>query len=264
MRQPWPAVLAVSVFLGACASAPNRGAPSTYSFDTISNNCRTNPANCAAMAGDRAALHPLATAGATINAALRVLDAAMKASIEKVLAECAGEARSEVLLRRLGGRSPTAEECLQQIGVDARGEPVTRAMKLGEEMHEVARQCAEKKLNELRPGGFSLEQRYRYDSETGQTSLVSRAEEEALLRRGHGRELLGTLKPDVVIHAGDPLRAQAIYDFKFPCVNSDKIPPWRKYPPGHPYEGASQAAMYEAALAVTEIWRVLPRLGVVR
>jgi hypothetical protein len=214
------------------------------------------------MAGDRAALHPLATAVATIDATLRVLDAAMRARIEEALVECADTARSEVLLRRLGGKSPTPEECLEQVEVNERGEPVTRAMKLGEEMHEVTRQCAEKKLSALRPGGFSLEQRYRYNRDTGQISLVSRAEVEALLRQGLGRELLGTLQPDVVIHAGDPLRAQVVYDFKFPCVNSDSIPRWRTYPQGHPYERLSQRAVYEKALGA-EARLVVPRLGVI-
>ena len=92
-------------------------------------------------------------------------------------------------------------------------------MRLGTEMHEVARQCAEEELNKLRPGGFSLEQRYRYDSRTGRKKLVSTAEEQALKDSGNQGELRGTVKPDVVIHSGDPLDVQAIYDFKFPCVN---------------------------------------------
>jgi hypothetical protein len=34
----------------------------------------------------------------------------------------------------------------------------------------------------------------------------------------------GTLEPDVVIHTGDPLQVQAVYDFKFRCVGFDKKP----------------------------------------
>lgn len=265
--QAWPVLLVLSMFLGACAGAPRHGGPSRYALDTVTNTCRSNAPNCAAMAGDRAALHPLhvvATAGGTIDTALKVLDAVMKKHLEDALKECANEARSEVLLRRLGGRSPTPEECREQVAVNERGEPVTRAMQLGEEMHEAARTCAEERLSKLRPGGFSLEQRYRYDRQTGETTLISLEEKNALLRRGLSHELLGTLQPDVVIHPGDPLRAQAVYDFKFPCVNTDKVPPSRRYPEGHPYQYASQEKMYEEALGVRDVWRVLPRLGVVR
>lgn len=261
---PWAVLLAASVFLGACA-----GGRSRYALDTVTNTCRTSAPNCAAMAGDRATLHPLhavATAGGTLHAALRVLDATMKARIEEVLKECANEARSEVLLRRMGGRSPTPEECREQVAVNQRGEPVTRAMQLGEEMHEAARRCAEDRLHKLRPGGFSLEQRYRYDRRTGQTTPMSREEVDALLSRGLAHELLGTIQPDVVIHSGEPLRAEAIYDFKFPCVNTDEAPRWREYPRGHPYQRLTQKTVYEQALGKNpgvEAQRIVPRLGVI-
>lgn len=52
---------------------------------------------------------------------------------------------SEVLLRyptAFRGPSPDANEC-NQWTVDAQGRSVTWAMRLGTEMHEVARQCAE-------------------------------------------------------------------------------------------------------------------------
>jgi len=221
------------------------------------------------MAGDRVALHPRhagATGGGTLHAALRVLEATMKARLEEALKECANEARSEVILRRMKGRSPTPEECRKQVGVNERGEAVTLAMRLGEEMHGVARQCAEKQLHQLRPGGFSLEQRYRYDRQTEQTSLLSSEEIGALLSRGLGRELLGTLEPDVVIHSGDPLRAQAIYDFKFPCVNNGEVPRWREYPRGHPYQRLTQKDVYEQALGKNsgaEAQRIVPHLGII-
>ncbi len=269
MHPPWAVLLTGSLLLGACASSRGRGAPSRYDFDTVTNTCRHNTANCTAMAGDRVALHPMhavATAGGTLHAALHVLDATMKARLEEALKECANEARSEVLLRRMDGKSPTPEECREQVGVNERGEPVTRAMQLGEEMHEAARHCAEERLHKLRPGGFSLEQRYRHDRQTGQTTLLSREERDALLSRGRGHELLGTIEPDVVIHAGDPLHAEAIYDFKFPCVNIDEAPRWREYPRGHPYQRLTQKAVYEQALGKNsgaEAQRVVPRLGVI-
>lgn len=134
-------------------------------------------------------------------------------------------------------------------------------MRLGTEMHEVAQKCTEAALKNLRPGGFSLEQRYRYDSSTGQWKLVSAEQEKLLEETGNGGELMGSIKPDVVIHPGNPLNVQAVYDFKFPCVNSDKRPQWRQYPEGHPYEGMNQGSLYKKALGPAPRI-VVPRLGI--
>jgi hypothetical protein len=134
---------------------------------------------------------------------------------------------------------------------------------LGVEMHEEALKCAGERLGRLRPGSFSLEQRYRYDSRTGRWKLVSREEERLLEETGNASELLGSLQPDVVIHAGDPLVVQEVYDFKFPCVNTHEPPPWTLYPAGHPYANLNQGDMYGRVLAEKPA-RVVPRLGVIR
>jgi hypothetical protein len=128
-------------------------------------------------------------------------------------------------------------------------------------MHKVALQCAGERLGALRPGGFSLEQRYRYDRSTGKTTLVSAEEAQSLLRQWRGSELKGTLVPDVVIHSGDPSRAEAVYDFKFTCADSSGPARWGRYPEGHPYQRLSQKDMYQEALGVNA-WRVIPWLGV--
>lgn len=189
---------------------------------------------------------------------------AMRPSVDKALAECADQARSEVLLRRTGGRSPTDDECNEQVSVDRQGNPVTRAMQWGQEMHASAFKCAEKKLSALRPGGYSIEPRYRYDSKTGQTTYLSPEEVEALLRQGRGGELLGTLVPDIVIHNGTPLLVMEVYDFKFPCRNTDDIPLWRRYKQG-PYAPRSQGDIYKEALRLMgKAARVVPRQGVIR
>lgn len=266
----WSVVLAASVLLGACASAPGRGATGHYAFtDSVTQSCRQNPALCAKVAGEPPVL-PLsgaarvaASVGVTGQVVLRVLEATEQAAIDTVLKECADSARSEVLDRRLGGRSPTQAECNEEAQ-DAQGRRVTRAMLLGQEMHEVALKCAGDGLNELRPDGFSLEPCYRYDKQTGRISLVSPEERQALLRQGRSCELVGSIVPDIVIHTGDPLQAQAVYDFKFPCVNSDKVPEWRRYPNGHPHAGNPQGKVYEKALNTPKVWRVVPRQGVIR
>lgn len=102
-----------------------------------------------------------------------LLDAETKVRIEDALKECAEQARSEVLLRRFGGRSPTPEDCREQVGVDSKGERVIRAMQFGQEMHEIAFRCVRERLGKLLPGGFSVEPRYRYDQRTGTTTLIS-------------------------------------------------------------------------------------------
>ncbi len=136
-------------------------------------------------------------------------------------------------------------------------------MQLGMEMHEEARQCVEAALSKLRPGGFSLEQRYLYDKQTGRKKLVSTEQERLLEKTGNVGELKGSLKPDVVIHSGDPLDIQAVYDFKFPCSNTDQPPDWNEYPEGHPYHRSSQGDMYEEVFEVPAA-RVVPRLGIIR
>jgi hypothetical protein len=198
----------------------------------------------------------------SVMAALKVLDDATRASIQQAMQECADMARSQVLFGHKGafeGLVPTASEC-KSFTVDATGRRVTWAIRLGLEMHAAALQCVEARLNETRPGGFSLKPRYRFNRTTKEKSLISPEEKAALLRKG-GEELKGTLEPDVVIHTGDPLQVQAVYDFKFRCVGFDQEPRWRDYPEGHRYAGESQGAIYAEAFGkVVEL--IGPRKGV--
>jgi hypothetical protein len=224
----WLDVLAVMALMASAACSTTRfavrGTPGRLGYDTTVNaGCRNNPARCA------------------------------------------NDARSDVLLRHQGRfrkAFPDADEC-RQMTVDAWGREVTWSIRLGVEMHEDARKCAERVLSSLWSGGFSLEQLYRFDRRTGRKKLVSAEEEKLLVDTGNGGELLGSLRPDVVLHSGDPLRPQAVYDFKFPCVNIDRIPPWSDYPSGHPYEDSTQGDMYEEAFG-GNVARIAPRWGVIR
>jgi hypothetical protein len=191
------------------------------------------------------------------------LDPELLERIDEALAECADAARAEVMFQHFQGREPTHEECNEEVGRDSRGEPITRAMELGVEQHRVALRCAQERLSELKPGGFSLSPRYRYDATTGKATYIPREVVQQLLSQGRGAELRGTLEPDVVLHKGKPHQVQAVHDFKFPCVNTDERSPWRAYREGHVHEGRNQGDLYRIALKVRPA-RVQPHLGVYR
>ncbi len=258
------ALLSSVLFMACHAGVGGRGAPSHYaqSFDSASLSCRNHPGLCASLVGEESvvpqAAQRLAEFGASATAVAVVLDAEHKKSIEQKLTECANKAREQVLLQHMDGRSPTPNECHEEK--EFGGRVRTRAMFFGEEMHKVAFQCAEVELSRLRPGGFSLEPRYRYNKQTRQRELISQEKEEALLEEGCYSELRGTIKPDVVIHSGNPLLPQAVYDFKFPCVNSDNDH-WCRYSHG-PHRGRSQKTVYEE-IPGAQASQLLPWLGAI-
>ncbi len=261
--------------LGACvlhvACVGGHGAARQYGLDTVSNTCLRDPANCPPVLGQHAAASTTVASGSLVGAAVaggllvrpsRELEENERAAIDQALAECADNARSEVMLKYFN-RGPTREECEEVVGTDRNGQPITRAMQLGVEQHEVALRCAAEKLSKLRPGGFTLTPRYRFDPRTGKTEYIPREVVEELLRQGRGEELRGTLEPDLVIHEENPRRVQDAYDFKFPCMNTSNRSSWRNYPKGHPYSGRSQGEMYGEALGVKP-GLVQPHLGVGR
>ncbi|MCY1073600.1 hypothetical protein [Archangium lansingense] len=213
------------------------------------------------MAGEEAvipqAVQRAAELGTSAGAVAAVLNEAHRKAIEQKLTKCANMAREQVLREHMQGRSPTPAECREKKNFG--GKERTRAMFLGEEMHKVALACAEVELSALRPGGFSREPRYRYNTDTRQRELISAEKEEALLEEGCYSELLGTIKPDIVIHAGNPLLPLAVYDFKFPCVSSAQVP-WCKYKKG-PHADRWQNEVYYEALGV-EPKPILPWIGV--
>lgn len=260
LSKPW--VLVASVLLGACVGVPTRGVPGRYeqSFDSASSACRQNPLLCARVAGEEMVVpqsaQRLVEAGAAAGAVAMALDRSLRSSVEQALQECAEYARSQVLIDKQQGRIPTVDECNEVMP----GRNVTRAMFLGEEMHKVALWCVGERLGGLLPGRYSLEPRYRYDKKTGRTTFISEEEAQALLRQWRGGELKGTLRPDVVIHSGNPLQVEAVYDFKFSCTGTTPAE-WGEYPEGHPHGGSSQKMMYENALGA-RAWRVAPRWGI--
>jgi hypothetical protein len=257
--------------LAGCAGTPERrGRTEGYRLDSASAGCRQSPTACAAATG-REAVTPgmkaakVVAAAAAVSAEVLRLFQEQQGPLEKALEECADLARSKVLLEQFGGKIPNAEQCRSEVERDAKGRPVSLAMKLGTEMHKVALECAQPKLAKLRPGGFSLEPRYLYDPTTRKWSLTSREKEQSLLKNGPLSELKGSLVPDIVIHTGDPRQALAAYDFKFPCADITNIVLWTDYPPGPPHFGRNQEEAYMKELGLTASpLRIQPRLGVIR
>jgi len=266
MKQKMPArwaLLLLSGLLTSCGvGLASRAAPQQYNqsvaLDSVTSTCRQHPEQCAALAGKEATA--AATFGASAAAVRYIIEADVLARIKGALAECADEARSAVLLEYLGGRSPTQEECAEVLFTEPGGQKVTRAMWLGEKMHEVALPCVEEKLSRFLSGRYSLEPRYRPNPTTGRVEWLSPEEVKAMLRRG-GQELKGTIAPDVVIHMGNPVLVLHVFDFKFPCMHTDKFTDWRRYPRGHAYEGRYQYEVYKELLG-PRASRVQPRLGV--
>jgi hypothetical protein len=254
-------VLTLSALLiAACGSA-------AYTVDSATSACRQNPAYCAHVAGEETIVPTLRGATqetvvstvkggvevASVAATLKVLNTQTKSSIEEALVKCVEWANDEVNNKRFGGNRPTAAQCQEVLGNDPCGNTVTRAMLLGKQKHRLALQCAELELSKLVPERFSLEQRYRDNPQTGQKQLVSGKEAQALLEQGCGKELKGTIVPDVVIHSGNPLEVLAVYDLKFPCPSSNE-PSWNEYEEGPPHHGSNQRRIY------LKILQVIPKL----
>ncbi|MFP2928693.1 hypothetical protein ACLESO_26555 [Pyxidicoccus sp. 3LG] len=265
-------LLAAGALLSACSgpASMGRGAHTGYaqSMDSATNACLRNPV-CYAQAGEDAVLPWLARAASAVRTAaatLRLLEAADVEHVEKLLVECAKQANFEVNERVFGeGKRPTREQCEKEVRRDTRGNPVTWAMELGTEKHEVALKCAEEKLGKAVPGNFSVEPRYFKEPRTGRLRLLDPEEVELWLADGLFHLLLGTLVPDVVLHAsGDPLKVLTAYDFKFPCADS-KEPDWNGYPDGHPHAGMDQGEAYNRTLGLeVKSARVSPSWGITR
>jgi hypothetical protein len=183
--------------------------------------------------------------------------------LEELLVECARHAERQVNSEHFGDRSPTRQECGEEVEMDGCVEPITRAMLLGQQKHALALECARDVLKELWPAPVSIEQRYRYYPNAKFIERVSAKEEARLIAQGCTRELWRTIKPDIVLHADHhPLRAALTLEFKFPCPDTN-APQWKVYGENSAYTGSDQGQVYRDALG-GEALIISPRLGVTR
>ncbi|NBD14282.1 hypothetical protein [Corallococcus silvisoli] len=237
----------------ACAG-PEVRAPRSYSqasMDSATAGCLRSPA-CASQVGEDAVLPWLSRAAARAGQAaamMRLWEAAEVARVERALVECAKQANFEVNERMLGPGKRTSPEVCREKVVDANGRQVTRAMQLGEAKHAAALECVQRALGDTDAGRFSLEPRYLRDAKTGRIRWLDPEEVARWLAAGQFHLLVGSIAPDVVLHAlGNPLKVQALYDFKFPCPATNDAR-WDTYPPASPFADRPQNAVYQDLLA---------------
>jgi hypothetical protein len=204
------------------------------------------------------------TLGRSVPALLALLESDNAVGeFEARLVECARLAERQVNAAHFGDRSPTRQECGEEVDVEGCNARVTRAMLLGQQKHALALQCAREVLAELWPAPFSIEQRYRYYPSIPLLETVSPEEEARLIAQGCTRELWRTIKPDLVLHADRDLsRAVLILDFKFPCPDTN-APRWTQYGEKSAYVGTDQGQLYKDALG-GEAFLISPRVGAIQ
>jgi hypothetical protein len=258
-------VLIASVLLVACGAPARHGRSGHYAqaVDSATSACLRTPA-CYTATGEDALLPWLSRAAGAVRstaAVVRLLEAAELTRVEAILMECASEANGQVNERFFGKNGwPTAAQCKEDVTNES-GQREKRWEQLGRLKHEVALKCARERLGEVVPGHFSIEPRYFNDPLKG-LRLLTPAQVAEWLQDGLFHLLLGTLVPDVVLHAThEPLKVQAIYDFKFPCPLNNR-PEWTPYPEGHPFEGSHQGRMYRETLGDKPTFMVSPFHGI--
>jgi hypothetical protein len=126
----------------------------------------------------------------------------------------------------------------------------------------VALKCARERLGEVVAGHFRIGPRYFNDPLKG-LRLLTPAQVAEWLQDGLFHLLLGTLVLDVVLHAThEPLKVQAIYDFKFPCPLGP--PRWPRYDDDSPFAGKLQGRVYHEVLGGARPAMVAPQHGITR
>jgi hypothetical protein len=252
--------------LVACASHPRRSGRRDLRLDTETVG---KVRHAAAITEGASPVVSTATAAmaSTLGQSVPALLALLKSDnavgeLEERLVECARLAERQVNSQFFGNRSPTRQECGEEVFVDGCAAPIKRAMYLGELKHTVAFQCAQQVLEQLWPAPFSLQQRYRYYPNAKFLEPVSKEEEARLIAQGCTRELWRTIEPDIVLHAdrGSLLRSVLTLDFKFPCPSTNE-PQWTRYDESSAYAGSDQKKVYKDALG-GEALIISPRKGI--
>ncbi len=245
-------LLVASAVLTACAGSPRQSTRKDLRLDTETVSRVRHAAsvgNAARGVGATASRAVASDLGWLAPILLTLLENDDKVSdFEEQLVDCARQAERKVNAEHFGNRSPTREECGEEVQVDGCVEPITRAMLLGQQKHVLALQCAHEVLTQSWPAPFSIEQRYRYYHNAKFIETVNQREEARLIAQRCTLELWRTIKPDIVLHADhNPLKSVLTLDFKFPCPDTNK-PRWTQYGDKSAYAGTNQGKVYKDAL----------------
>lgn len=256
-------LLLTSLLLGACATTPGHPGTASRGDLRLDSESVARARYAGLLRGTTLSTTALAV-GSTLVLATPVVLAVFHHNQDKVaelqerLEDCARMAEHQVNSEHFGNRPPTRQECGEELEVDGCGEPITRAMLLGRQKHNLALACARDVLTRLWPAPFSIEQRYRYYQHSRVLATISREEEQQLIKDGCTGDLWGSIKPDIVLHSDyNLLQAALIIDLKFPCPPSNP-PKWTKYGPKSAYPGSTQGEVYEEALG-GEVFVLTPK-----
>lgn len=240
-RPPLWLLLAVSAVVSLCLSCttvrvqaqPTWGEPQAAGGSRFNQSCAACAVPAAGSTGELAA--PAATRlGAAVEKVIeaaetargflaiqRLLTEAELAEVEGVIKLCVAQAHADVnesFQKQDGGykfengKFPSDAECLEEVGVDEDGEPVTLAQELGTLKHAAAFACIKARLPVKLHGQFSIEPRYKGNPKVNGTVLTNNRP--------------GSLKPDVVLHATrNATNIQCVYELKFPCLESQRLAP---------------------------------------
>ncbi len=253
--------------LAACASRPQRSGRRDLRLDS-ETAAKVTHASAIIEGGTSAASTTTGAVASILGRSVPALLVLLESDnalgeLEKQLVECARLAERQVNSQFFGNRSPTRQECGEEVFVDGcAAAPISRARHLGNLKHDVAFQCAQQVLEQLWPAPFSIDQRYRYYPNAKFLEPVSKEEEARLIAQGCTRELWRTIKPDIVLHKdrSSLLRSVLTLDFKFPCPDTNE-PRWKDYDEDSAYFGRNQGEIYREALG-GETRIISPRRGI--
>lgn len=222
---------------------PTGGGPTTGGRSQLNQSCGAacatpvNPSTGELLAPAATRLGPVAEkvvqaveAAQGLLTIQRLLTEAELAEVQTVIEQCVAQAHADVNeayqkqdggFKFKNGKFPNDAECDRQVGVDARGKPVTLSQKLGVLKHAATFACINERLPEKLRGNFSIEPRYKGKPEVNGTVLTNNK--------------LESLKPDVVLHATrNATHIQCVYEFKFPCYERHRLDPLNS--PGVEYQ----------------------------
>jgi hypothetical protein len=122
-----------------------------------------------------------------------------------------------------------------------------------EAIEQVLLRCAQEAERKVNRRALGEDRPPRRD-ECRKLVLVTREQAQRFLDQGRLHEFQRTFVPDIVIiFDGNAFWIQAVYDFKFPCPDTNG-PRWNSYPDTIAFRGSTQDEVYRDALKVDPLF----------